>query len=166
MSEHHHDHHHHSTSHPPKQNEGAAGAEYSAARLAFSATVHCLIGCGVGEVVGVIIGTAFSFSMMTTMVTGILLGFLFGFLLGMLPLLRAGFSTDRAFKQVLIAEGLSIAVMEAFEVLTQLYIPGVMSAGLTDSIFWIGMLAALVVGFIAAYPVNLILVKRGVRHQH
>jgi hypothetical protein len=41
-----------------------------------------------------------------------------------------------------------------------------MSAGLTDSIFWIGMLAALIVGFIAAYPVNLILVKRGVRHQH
>lgn len=134
--------------------------------LAFSATVHCLIGCGVGEVVGVIIGTALALSMLTTMVIAILLGFVFGFLLGMLPLLRAGFSMQRAFKQVLIAEGLSIAVMEAFEVGTQLVIPGVMEAGLTDSLFWFGMLAALVVGFIAAYPVNLIMIRRGVRHQH
>lgn len=161
-------HHSHGHSHPqtPSSHHKHHSGRQSDVALAFSATLHCLIGCGVGEVVGVIIGTALALSMLTTMVIAILLGFVFGFLLGMLPLLRAGFSMKRAFRQVLIAEGLSIAVMEAFEVATQLVIPGVMEAGLTDSLFWLGMLAALVVGFIAAYPVNLIMIRRGVRHQH
>ena len=66
----------------------------------------------------------------------------------------------------MIGEGLSIAVMEAFEVLTKVMIPGVMEASLSVSIFWLGMLAALAVGFIAALPVNYFMIKRGVRHQH
>jgi hypothetical protein len=122
--------------------------------LAFSATMHCLI------------GTALTLGMVTTMVLAIILGFVLGFLFGMIPLLRAGFGVRRAFQQVLIAEGLSIAVMEAFEVLVQVYMPGVMEAGLGDAIFWYGMLAALVVGFVAAYPVNWYLIGKGVRHQH
>jgi hypothetical protein len=134
--------------------------------LAFSATMHCLVGCGLGEVGGVMIGTALTLGMVTTMVLAIILGFVIGFLFGMIPLLRAGFGVRRAFQQVLIAEGLSIAVMEAFEVLVQVYMPGVMEAGLGDAIFWYGMLAALVVGFVAAYPVNWYLIGKGVRHQH
>lgn len=67
---------------------------------------------------------------------------------------------------MILAEGLSIAVMEAFEVWTQVMIPGVMEAGLADGIFWIGMVAGLAAGFVAALPVNYILIRRGVRHQH
>lgn len=135
-------------------------------RLSFSATLHCLIGCGIGEVAGVIIGTALDFTMMNTMILGVLLGFVMGFLFGAYPLLRAGFGVRRALRQVLIAEGLSIAVMEAFEVLVQVYTPGVMEAGLGDAIYWYGMGAALVVGFVAAYPVNWYLLGRGIRHEH
>ncbi len=58
------------------------------------------------------------------------------------------------------------AVMETFEVLVQVYSPGVMDAGLTDGIFWLGMLLGLIAGFIAAFPVNYIFIKRGYRHQH
>ena len=65
-----------------------------------------------------------------------------------------------------MAEGLSIAVMETAEVLAEVYTPGVMNAGLSDGIFWIGMVLALMAGFVAAYPVNYVLVKRGVRHCH
>ena len=135
-------------------------------KLAVSATLHCLLGCGIGEVVGIVIGTYFGWNMLPTMVLGIILGFIFGFLLGIVPLLRKGFSVKNAFKIVFAAEFISIAVMEAFEVGTQIVIPGVMEAGLTDTIFWSGMLAALAVGFIAAFPVNYYMIKRGVRHQH
>jgi hypothetical protein len=41
-----------------------------------------------------------------------------------------------------------------------------MHASLTDSIFWIGMFLSLVAGFLAAFPVNYVMVKKGVRHQH
>lgn len=135
-------------------------------KLAVSATIHCLIGCGIGEVVGVIIGTYLEWNMLDTMILAVILGFVFGFALGIIPLLRKGYGIKQAFKIVFAAEALSIAVMEAFEVGTQIVIPGVMEAGLTDAIFWAGMGAALVVGFIAALPVNYFMIKRGVRHQH
>ena len=140
--------------------------EQSQVKLAFSATVHCLLGCGIGEVVGVIIGTALLMTNINTLILAVSLGFMFGFILGMRPLLKAGFNLKRAFKTVFIVEGLSIAVMEATEVLVQVYTPGVMEAGLTSSIFWAGMLLAMTAGFIAAYPVNYYLVGKGIRHQH
>ena len=135
-------------------------------RLAVSATLHCLIGCGIGEVLGVIIGTAFGLDMITTMIIAVILGFIGGLLLGIVPLLRASFTFKNALNTVIVAEGLSIVVMETFEVLTQILIPGVMEAGLTEPIFWYGMFAALTVGFIAALPVNYVMIKKGVRHQH
>jgi len=140
--------------------------EYSQAKLAFSATLHCLLGCGIGEVAGVVIGTALLMTIMNTMILAVGLGFVFGFILGIRPLLKAGFDLKRAFKTVFIAEGLSIAVMEATEVLIQVYTPGVMEAGLTSWIFWAGMLLAMTAGFIAAYPVNYYLIGKGVRHHH
>jgi hypothetical protein len=135
-------------------------------KLAVSATVHCLLGCGIGEVAGMIIATALDLSMPDSTIISIILGFVAGLALGILPLLRAGFSFSHALKTVIIAEGLSITVMEAFEIATQILIPGVMEAGLTDTIFWLGMLAGLVVGFIAALPVNYFMIKKGFRHQH
>jgi hypothetical protein len=154
-----HDHHHH---HRVDYNEN----QQSHSKLAISATIHCLLGCGIGEVAGMIIGTALSFNNTHTIILAVILGFVFGFILGMRPLLKAGFTRKRAFKQVFIAEGLSIAVMEAAEVLTEVHVPGVMQAHLHQPIFWIGMLLSLIVGFIAAYPVNYFMIKRGIRHQH
>ena len=56
--------------------------------------------------------------------------------------------------------------METAEVLVQVYTPGVMEAGLNQPIFWYGMLFALIAGFAAALPVNVVLIGRGIRHQH
>ncbi len=134
--------------------------------LAHSATWHCLMGCGLGEVVGVIIGTALEFPLVHTMVLAVVLGFVFGFIFGLRPLLRAGFDFSRAIRQVFIAETLSIVVMEATQVLVQVYTPGVMQAGLLSWIFWLGMGLALVAGYIAAFPVNYVLVGKGIRHVH
>ena len=148
--------HHHS---------GHVGGE-SYLRLAFTTTLHCLLGCGLGEVVGMIIARAVGLDTVSSIALAVVLGFVFGFVLGMRPLLKAQFEFARAFKTVLIAEGLSIAVMETAEVLVEVFTPGVMEAGLTDWIFWVGMGLALAAGFVAAFPVNLILVRKGVRHQH
>jgi hypothetical protein len=113
-----------------------------------------------------VLGNAFKMSMVNIMILAVILGFMAGMGLGIVPLLKKKFTIKNAIKTVFFAEGLSIAVMEAFEVLTQIMIPGVMEAELTDSIFWIGMIAALIVGFIAAFPVNIIMIKKGIRHLH
>jgi hypothetical protein len=134
--------------------------------LALSATLHCLLGCGLGEVAGMIIGQALGWDNLSQMILAIVLGFIGGFALGMRPLLKAKFSFRFAFKQVLIAEGFSIVVMETAEVLTQIYTPGVMHAHITDPIFWTGMLLSLIAGFIAALPINYYMVQKGYRHQH
>ncbi len=134
--------------------------------LAHSATWHCLMGCGLGEVLGVIIGTALELPIMNTMILAVVLGFVFGFIFGLRPLLRAGFDFSRAIHQVFIAETLSIVVMEATQVLVQVYTPGVMQAGLLSWMFWLGMGLALVAGYIAAFPVNYVLVGKGIRHVH
>jgi len=157
MNHQHHEHHHHPTpveATPPNL------------RLALSATLHCLIGCGIGEVIGVIIGTALGMSNINSMVLGLSLGAVLGLALGVVPLLRAKYSFVPALKQVIIAEGLSIVVMETAEAIAELNIPGLMDARLSDTLFWFGMLGALTVGFIAALPVNYVLVRRGVRHVH
>jgi len=134
--------------------------------MAAQATYHCLIGCGIGEVVGIIIGTALLWGDVPTIVLALSLGVVFGLILGIRPWLKAGLDFGPAFKRVVITEGLSIVVMETAEVLTEVYMPGVMSAGLTESIFWLGMLAALCAGFIAAYPVNYVFAMRGIGHAH
>ena len=138
----------------------------SDARLATSATLHCLLGCGFGELVGMLIAIALDLATFPSIVLAVSLGFIFGFILGTFPLLKHGYSLSNAFKQVLISEGLSILFMETAEVLVEVYTPGFMQAGFLDPILWIGMLFALTAGFIAAWPVNLIMVKKGYRHQH
>ncbi len=134
--------------------------------LALKATLHCLLGCGIGEVAGMIISASFGLNNLHSILLSVALGFIAGMALGILPLKKFGFNLRTALKTVIVGEGLSIAVMEAFEVITELAIPGVMSAHLTDAIFWIGMIAALIAGFIAAFPVNYIFIRRGIRHQH
>ena len=134
--------------------------------LAINATFHCLLGCGLGEISGMVIGQLLDLAMAPTMVIALSLGFIGGIALGIVPLLRRNFSLPSALKTVILGEGLSIVVMESFELLTQMVVPGVMAAGLTDAIFWLGMAAGLVVGFFAALPVNYAMIRKGIRHVH
>lgn len=59
-------------------------------KLAFSATLHCLIGCGLGEVAGMVIGTMLNMSNHSTMILAIILGFVGGFGIGVIPLKKQG----------------------------------------------------------------------------
>ena len=165
----HHEAHDHGESHGEHDHQDAHEdplTKGEQAKLAASATLHCLLGCGLGEVVGIIIGKSLGLSSVQTIILAVSLGFVFGFGLGLIPLLRAGFQFRGAVRQVLIAEGLSIAVIEATEVLVELNVPGVMSSGLSSPVFWLGMGLALAAGFVAAWPVNYWLVGKGIRHTH
>jgi len=135
-------------------------------KLAAHATAHCLVGCGLGEIVGFIIGTTLGLVAWQSIAIGVMLGFVFGFSLGIIPLVKAGQTPLQAFKLIFIAEFVSIAVMETAEVLTEIYFPGMMNGSLTNPMFWLGMLVALLAGFIAAYPVNYYTIKKGINHHH
>jgi len=138
----------------------------STVQLATSATLHCLAGCGVGEIVGDALGTGSNLSNSATISLGILCGLIGGFGLGILPYRRQGIPFGAAARLVLVSEGLSIAVMEAAEVAIEVFVPGLMAATLTQAFYWIGMAAALIAGFLAAWPVNYALVRRGITHRH
>jgi hypothetical protein len=142
-------HEHHELAHNAADSHAHHGhAEQSLNRTAFSATAHCLTGCAIGEVLGVAIGTAF----------------FFGYSLTMLPLLRAGLALSAALPLAFASDTLSITVMEIVDNLIILVIPGAMTAGLGDSLFWASLAVALAIAFVCAFPVNRYLIARGKGH--
>jgi hypothetical protein len=132
--------------------------------MAANATLHCLTGCAIGEILGLMIGTAAGLSNAATVPLAIGLAFLFGYALSTLPLVQAGLGFFAALSVVFAADTLSIAVMEVVDNLVMMLIPGAMEAGLVNPVFWLGMMLALSAAFVAAYPVNRHLIRRGKGH--
>ena len=133
-------------------------------KMAASATLHCLTGCALGEVVGLLIGTALGWGMFQTIALAIVLAFIFGFTLSTLPLRKAGVGFFAALSIVFAADTLSIATMEVVDNLVMALIPGAMSAGIVNPLFWISMPIALTAAYFAAFPVNKYLLSRGKGH--
>jgi Domain of unknown function (DUF4396) len=132
--------------------------------MALSATLHCLTGCAIGEIAGLIIGTALGLGNLATIALAVGLAFLFGYTLSTLPLLRGGVALGTALSVVLAADTLSILTMEIVDNAVMAIIPGAMNAGLVNWVFWVSMMIALGVAFVAAYPVNRYLLGRGKGH--
>ena len=133
-------------------------------RVAISATAHCLTGCAIGEIAGLAIGTALGWVNAATIALAIGLAFLLGYGLTSLPLLRAGLGVRHVATIALAADTVSIAVMEIMDNAVVLAIPGAMSAGLGDPLFWGSLAIALAVAFMVAVPVNRRLIARGKGH--
>jgi hypothetical protein len=144
--------------------EGEHPPAPSTARLALSATVHCLTGCGIGEVLGLIIATALGWHDLPSIVLAVVLAFIFGYGLTLRPLLAAGVGLAQALRLAFAADTLSIVVMEIVDNAIILLIPGAMDAGLTSLLFWGSLAVALVIAFAAAFPVNLWLIRQGRGH--
>jgi hypothetical protein len=142
----------------------ARHAAPSVSRLAFEATRHCLLGCAIGEIVGTLISGALALSTSLALVLGIALAFVFGYALTFIPLIRGGMAVGRAAPITLAADTVSIVVMELVDNVFVLVVPGAMSAGVIDPLFWGSLLVGLVIAFAAAYPVNRWLVARGRGH--
>jgi hypothetical protein len=138
--------------------------EKSMDKMAVSATLHCLTGCAIGEVTGLVLGTILGLSTGMTIALAVTLAFVFGFALSTIPLVRSGLAFFAALSIVFAADTLSIATMEVVDNAVMALIPGAMSAGLVNPIFWIAMPIALTAAFFAALPVNKYLLKRNKGH--
>jgi hypothetical protein len=156
----------------PDQAPRAAGHDHHAGHhdmgrttsMAISATLHCLTGCAIGEIAGLVIGTAAGLSNGATIAISIGLAFAFGYSLSTLPLLKAGLAPRIALTVVLAADTLSILTMEVVDNSVMAVLPGAMNAGLVNVVFWVGMLISLTAAFLAAFPVNRMLLLRGRGH--
>lgn len=131
---------------------------------ALSATMHCLTGCAIGEITGLMLGMIFGWPNLPTVAVSIGLAFLFGYTLSLVPLLKAGLALTAAMPIVLAADTLSILVMEIVDNATILVVPGAMSAGLVNPVFWLALALALFLAFWAAFPVNRYLLAKGKGH--
>lgn len=147
----------HCTGHPEQ------GASWGGAA---SATVHCLTGCAIGEFAGLAIGVSLGLAPWQTITLAVLLAFLCGYALTLLPFVRRGVSLRRALRTVWLGELISISVMELVMNVTDYHMGGMQVETLADPRFWLGYGTALVAGFLAAWPVNLWLLRRNMKHCH
>jgi hypothetical protein len=133
-------------------------------RLALSATVHCLTGCAIGEVLGMVLATWWGWGDVASIVLAVVLAFFFGYGLTSLPLLRAGMSVREVAPLAFASDTASITTMEIVDNLFILIVPGAISAGLGDPLFWWSLAIGLLIAGVVAYPVNRWLVARGKGH--
>jgi hypothetical protein len=133
-------------------------------RLAFSATVHCLTGCAIGEVLGMVLATWWGWGAVASIVLSVVLAFFFGYLLTSLPLLRSGMSVRQVAPLAFASDTASITTMEIVDNLFILIVPGAISAGLGEPLFWWSLAVGLLIAGAIAYPVNRWLLARGKGH--
>jgi len=156
--------------HPPERHHADHPSRHgppsspSLNQLALQATVHCLTGCGIGEVLGLVISSALGWGTALSIALAVVLAFAFGYALTLWPLLQAGMALGMAAQLAFAADTVSIVIMEIIDNLVVLVIPGAMTAGLSDPLFWGSLALSLVAAFIAAYPVNRWLIARGRGH--
>lgn len=150
--------------HGSESHRGHDSAGQSLNRTAVSATLHCLTGCAIGEALGLVLAAWWGLANVPSVVLAIVLAFLFGYALSVAPLLRGGLRLPRAVRVALAADTLSIVTMEVVDTAVILAVPGAMSAGLGDPVFWISLAAALTVAFVVTVPVNRALIARGKGH--
>ncbi len=131
---------------------------------AVQATRHCLTGCAIGEVLGMVIGTSIGLSNGWTVVLAVALAFFFGYLLTVRSVLGAGLTVRAAIKVALIADTVSITVMEIVDNAIMLAIPGAMEAGISGWLFWVSLAIALAVAFVLTVPINRVMINRGLGH--
>lgn len=131
------------------------------------ATLHCLTGCVVGEVAGLGIGVSLSLSVVATIILATALAYVSGFALGALPVMRReGVSLIRAIRLIWIGEAVSIGVMEIAMNGADYAIGGMSAGSVLAPTFWLGVAVAIPAGFIAAWPVNWFLLRRGLKNCH
>jgi len=123
-----------------------------------------LTGCAIGEVLGMMIGTSIGLSDAWTIVLAVGLAFFFGYLLTVRSVLGAGRAVSAAIKVALIADTVSITVMEIVDNAIMVAIPGAMEAGVTGWLFWVSLAVALAVAFVLTVPINRVMINRGLGH--
>ncbi|MCB1478496.1 MAG: DUF4396 domain-containing protein [Tepidamorphaceae bacterium] len=123
---------------------------------------HCYSGCGLGEITGVFI-TVGLLSLNNWWVAGVtfVLAYVAGFALTVGPLMQEGVGFKQAMLDAVYSETPSITVMEIVAISVDLILAG--SATMGQPIFWASLIVSLTLGLLAAYPVNVLLIRMGVK---
>lgn len=133
------------------------------ARKGLRSVAHCYSGCGLGEFIGVMLAVGLlALGNISTAIITFLFAYLFGFVLTVGPMLQAG-SDDKSqvIRDAFKSETVSIVIMEVVAITVDLWIAG--NAGMHEPLFWNSMILSLSLGLLAAWPVNMWLVKRGIK---
>ena len=131
-------------------------------RRAFRSVAHCYSGCGLGEIVGLTV-TVGLLGLSTWWVAGITFAcaYVMGFALTIGPLMQGGEGFREALRDTLWSETASIGVMELVAIAVDLWLAG--SAGPSQALFWASLAVSLTAGLLAAYPVNVLLIRFGIK---
>jgi hypothetical protein len=132
--------------------------------LAFSATLHCLIGCAAGEIVGMIIALSLGWSDLGQLALAVGLAYLFGFSLTSWPLVKAGLAAGVVVSTALAADTISITIMEVIDNVFVVLVPGAMDAGVADPVIYLAVAGGFVVAFPFAFWANRVMIARGTGH--
>ncbi|WP_372890328.1 DUF4396 domain-containing protein [Rhodosalinus sp.] len=131
-------------------------------RRGWRSTAHCYSGCGLGEIVGLILAVGIlSLGTTPTALVTFAFAFTFGIALTLGPLLHDGVPFGEAVRDSFLSETGSIVAMEVVAIGVDLWLSG--GAGLGDVLFWTAMMTSLTLGLLAAWPVNVALVRFGVK---
>lgn len=131
-------------------------------RKGFRSVAHCYSGCGAGEITGVFIAAGLlTLGNTAVAVTTFCFAFVFGYGLTLGHLLQDGVPVKKALNDTLYADTATIAVMEITAISLDLWLAG--AATMNQPLFWNSLLLSLSVGLFAAYPVNVLLAKLGVK---
>jgi hypothetical protein len=131
---------------------------------AVSATLHCLTGCAIGEVLGMVLATWWSWGNLASILLAVVLAFFFGYLLTFTSVRRHGLTPADAIRVAIAADTVSILVMELIDNAFILAVPGAISAGLADVLFWWSLVVSLAIAFVVTVPVNRWMIGRGKGH--
>lgn len=131
-------------------------------RRSWRSVAHCYSGCGAGEIIGVFIAAGL-LGLGNWWIAGITfaLAYVAGFALTVGPLMQEGIPFNRALRDALYSETASITVMEITAITLDLWLAR--KANIGDALFWSSLVASLTVGLFAAYPVNVLLIRFGVK---
>jgi hypothetical protein len=131
------------------------------------ATLHCLIGCMIGEATGLAIGVALGWGVVATITLAVVLAYISGFAMALVPVMKqAGLSLAAAMRVIWLGEAISIAVMEIAMNGVDYWVGGIQVASIWSALFWLGLAAAGLAGFLAAWPVNHLLLKHELKAGH
>jgi hypothetical protein len=84
-----------------------------------------------------------------------------GFALTIGPLMQGGEGFREALRDTLWSETASIGVMEVTAIAVDLWLAG--AAGIASALFWASMTVSPTLGLLAAYPVNVLLIRCGIK---
>jgi hypothetical protein len=123
---------------------------------------HCYSGCGMGEIAGLFIAVGLlSLDTMWVAALTFSLAFVAGIALTVGPMVQEGTPFRVALRDAFIAETPSIAVMEIVAIGVDIWLSG--GAGIGEARFWSSLVISLSCGLAAAYPVNVLLIRLGVK---